>query len=174
MSSTGGLEDNAAPPRVPRARADAADGGRPSASVVRLESVRGRWVMVAAVAAGAMPILDLTAVNVVLPAVGADTGALLAQLQWVVNAYTLPLAALLLCGGALADRCGRRRVMVWGAALFAVGTALCAMAPGLNLLIAARVVKDWVQPSWSQRRWRWSRFVSLLTNVPARLACGRD
>lgn len=86
MSSTGGLEDNAGPPRVPRARADAADGGRPSASVMRLESLRGRWVMVAAVAAGAKPILDLTAVNVVLPAIGADTGASLAQLQWVVNA----------------------------------------------------------------------------------------
>ncbi|MFC7360138.1 MFS transporter [Nocardioides astragali] len=141
MSSTGGLDDSAAPPRVPQARTDAADAARPPEAEVRLESVRGRWVRIAAGTAGAMPILDLTAVNVVLPAIGTDTGASLAQLQWVVNAYTLPLAALLLCGGALADRWGRRRVMVWGAALFAVGTALCAMAPGLELLIAARVVQ---------------------------------
>lgn len=79
--------------------------------------------------------------NVALPAIGRSYGAATAEVQWVVNAFTLPLTALLLLGGAAGDLYGRRRLMLWGIALFAAASLLCAAAPSLELFLAARALQ---------------------------------
>ena len=76
--------------------------------------------------------------NVGLPAIGRSLDAGAADLQWIINAYLLPLSALLLLGGAVGDRYGRRNVLVYGVTLFAAGSALCAAAPGFAWLAIAR------------------------------------
>jgi EmrB/QacA subfamily drug resistance transporter len=79
--------------------------------------------------------------NVALPAIRASYGAGAAEVQWVVNAYLLPLSALLLLGGALGDHYGRRLLLLIGTALFAVASLICALAPSLELLLAARAAQ---------------------------------
>jgi EmrB/QacA subfamily drug resistance transporter len=105
---------------------------------LRMSQAAGRWVLVAAVLGSGMTFLDSTVVNVALPALGRDLGASLAGLQWTVNAYALTLAALILLGGSLGDRYGRRRVFVVGAAWFAMASLLCGVAPDIGVLVAAR------------------------------------
>jgi EmrB/QacA subfamily drug resistance transporter len=85
--------------------------------------------------------LDITIVNVALPAVGAELHASVRGLQWTVDAYTLVLAVLLMMAGSLGDRFGRRRVFRTGLALFTFGSLLCSVAPGLGWLIAFRIVQ---------------------------------
>ena len=101
----------------------------------------GRWVLFATILASSMAFIDSTALNVALPALQADLGASGPDLLWIVNAYTLLLAALLLVGGALGDRFGRRRVFMLGIGLFAGASLLCGLAPGIGLLIAARALQ---------------------------------
>ena len=91
--------------------------------------------------ASSLAFVDGSVVNVGLPAIGRDLPADAAGLQWVVNAYLLPLSALLLFGGALADRFGRGRVLVIGMAVFAAGSAGCALSRRLELLLVARAVQ---------------------------------
>ena len=79
--------------------------------------------------------------NVALPAIRADYGAGAAEVQWVVNAYLLPLSALLLLGGALGDHYGRRLLLLVGTGLFAAASLVCALAPSLDLLLAARAAQ---------------------------------
>lgn len=86
-------------------------------------------------------ILDSTIVNVALRAVGQDLGASLAQLQWVVNGYLLTLASLVLVGGALGDRLGRRRMYLVGMVWFTAASALCALAQTPGQLVAVRVLQ---------------------------------
>lgn len=86
-------------------------------------------------------ILDGSVLNVAIPAIRADLHASLASAQWVLNAYTLTLAGLLLTAGALGDRVGLRRMLLLGAALFTAASAGCAAAPSIAVLIAARVVQ---------------------------------
>ncbi len=88
-----------------------------------------------------MVMLDSTVVNVALPTIGRDLRASLAGLQWTVTAYVLTLAALILLGGSLGDRAGRRRVFLIGVAWFALASALCGLAPGIGVLIGARVLQ---------------------------------
>jgi len=88
-----------------------------------------------------MAFLDSTILNVALPAVQADLGASVREVQWTYGAYALVLSALLLVGGTLGDRFGRRRAFVLGAAIFATASAWCALAPGPAQLIAARAVQ---------------------------------
>ncbi|MFJ6135399.1 MFS transporter [Kitasatospora sp. NPDC092286] len=88
-----------------------------------------------------MAMLDGTVVNVALPRIGADLGAPLAALQWTLNAYLLTLAGLILLGGALGDRYGRRRVFLIGVVWFAVASAACAAAPTIGVLVIARAVQ---------------------------------
>ncbi|PJN25153.1 MFS transporter [Kitasatospora sp. CB02891] len=88
-----------------------------------------------------MVVLDITVVNVALPSVRREWGASVEALQWTVDAYTLVLAAFLLPAGAAADRWGRRRVFMVGLALFGLGSALCALAPGAGALVGARAVQ---------------------------------
>jgi DHA2 family methylenomycin A resistance protein-like MFS transporter len=88
-----------------------------------------------------MVILDTTAVNTALPSLRADLGASVADLQWVVDGYTLAFAALLLSGGALGDRLGARRVFALGLAGFVTTSAVCGLAPSVATLVGARVLQ---------------------------------
>jgi EmrB/QacA subfamily drug resistance transporter len=101
----------------------------------------GRWVLTATVLGSSLAMLDGTVVNVALAHIGADLDAGFAGLQWTVNAYTLGLAALILLGGSLGDRFGRRRVFLVGVVWFAVASAGCAVAPDIGTLIAARALQ---------------------------------
>jgi len=108
---------------------------------IRLRSGKGRWVLLAMVLGSGVAFLDATVVNVALPTIGKQLHATVAELQWIVNAYTLTLAGLILLGGSLGDRYGRRRVFVVGAIWFAVASALCAVAVNVQMLIAARALE---------------------------------
>src|SRR5947199_5150200 len=83
------------------------------------ESAKGRWVLAVAVLGSGMAFLDGTIVNVALPAIGRDLNASTSSLQWILNGYLLTLASLILLGGSLGDRYGRRRVFMVGVVLFA-------------------------------------------------------
>jgi EmrB/QacA subfamily drug resistance transporter len=104
-------------------------------------SARGRWVLAATILGSAMAAIDATVVGIALPAIGRDFDTGLSSLQWVVTAYTLTLAGLLLIAGALGDRYGRRRVFLVGVVWFALASALCGFAPGSGTLIAARALQ---------------------------------
>src|SRR5213080_5390018 len=88
-----------------------------------------------------MAFLDGTVVNVALPTIGKSLHTSLAGLQWTVTAYTLTLAGLILLGGSLGDRLGRRRVFLVGVVWFALASALCGVSPGIGVLIAARALQ---------------------------------
>ncbi|MGW5865774.1 MFS transporter [Streptomyces sp. NPDC055239] len=85
--------------------------------------------------------VDVSAVNIALPAIRTSLHGGMAGLQWVVDAYTLMFAALMLSAGALADRAGARRAYAWGVGLFTLASLACALAPGIGTLIAARVAQ---------------------------------
>ncbi|GAA0578144.1 MFS transporter [Streptomyces crystallinus] len=108
---------------------------------VRMGTAKGRWVLFTTVLGSGMAMLDSTVVNVALPRIGADLDADMAVLQWTVNAYMLTLAGLILLGGALGDRYGRRKVFVVGVVWFAAGSLLCGLAPDAGVLIAARALQ---------------------------------
>nr|WP_246473593.1 MFS transporter [Streptosporangium becharense] len=108
---------------------------------IRLGSPAGRRVLLATVLGSGIALLDGTVVNVALPALGADLDADMAGLQWTVNAYTLTLAGLILLGGSLGDRYGRRGVFLAGVIWFAVASALCGLAPSVETLVAARALQ---------------------------------
>jgi EmrB/QacA subfamily drug resistance transporter len=101
----------------------------------------GRAVVAAAVLGSGMAFLDSTVVNVALKTIGNDLDASFAELQWVSNGYLLSLAGLILLGGSLGDRFGRRKVFVVGVVWFAAASALCGLAPTPEVLIAARVLQ---------------------------------
>jgi EmrB/QacA subfamily drug resistance transporter len=121
------------------------DGAAPSAPAaaeqLQVSSARGRWVLLATVLGSSMVLLDSTVVNVALPTIGRHLNASLAELQWTVNGYTLSLAGLILLGGSLGDRVGRRRVFLAGVIWFALASALCGAAPSIDVLIGARVLQ---------------------------------
>ncbi|MBC2932198.1 MFS transporter [Nocardioides sp. zg-1228] len=100
-----------------------------------------RGVVAAATLGSGMTLLDGTVVNVALRSMGADLDASLAALQWITNGYFLSLASLILLGGSLGDRLGRRRVFVVGTVWFALASLLCGLAPTAEVLIAARVLQ---------------------------------
>src|SRR5438093_9839102 len=101
----------------------------------------GRWVLAATTLASSMAFIDSTVVNVALPALQANLNATIVDVQWVIEAYSLLLAALLLVGGSLGDHYGRRRVFLIGVALFAVASTWCALAPDIHQLIVARAAQ---------------------------------
>src|SRR4051794_4393234 len=108
---------------------------------LRYGTPAGRWTLVATVLGSGMAGLDATVVGIALPAIGRDFHVDVAGLQWVVNAYTLTLAGLLLLGGTLGDRYGRRKVFVIGTVWFAVASLLCGIAPNTGTLILARALQ---------------------------------
>lgn len=102
---------------------------------------RSGRVLVATVLASSLASIDGSVVNVALPAIGLGLSAEPADLQWVISAYLLPLSSLLLLGGAAGDRFGRRRVLVWGVAVFAAASLACGLASTLTMLLVARALQ---------------------------------
>ena len=100
-----------------------------------------QWVLIAAILGSGIVFLDSNVVNVALPTLQRDFHATSADVQWVIEAYALFLATLLLVGGALGDRLGRRRIFMVGIVLFAIASAWCGLAPSINQLIFARGVQ---------------------------------
>jgi EmrB/QacA subfamily drug resistance transporter len=115
-------------------------GARGSASIA-LGTAPGRWLVVVTVLASGMAFLDATAVQVALPAIGREFDSSLSGLQWIVTGYTLTLAALILLGGSLGDRYGRRRVFVIGVVWFAAASLICGVAQSTGQLVAARALQ---------------------------------
>ncbi|MDQ3952564.1 MAG: MFS transporter, partial [Actinomycetota bacterium] len=101
----------------------------------------GRWVVAATVLGSGIAFLDGTVVTVALPAIDRELDAGISGLQWTVDAYLLTLSAFLLLGGSLGDLFGRRRMFVYGLGGFAVTSLLCAVAPNIGMLVAARALQ---------------------------------
>src|SRR5919199_4873324 len=101
----------------------------------------GRWVLAATILGSGMAFIDGTVINVALPALQKGLGATVADVQWVVEAYSLFLSALLLVGGSLGDLYGRRLVFAAGVALFALASIFCGLAQNISQLIIARGVQ---------------------------------
>jgi EmrB/QacA subfamily drug resistance transporter len=104
-------------------------------------SSTARWVLLATVLGSGIAFLDATVVNVALPTIGTDLDASVADLQWIVNGYALTLSSLILIGGSLGDRFGRRRVFLIGVVWFAAASLLCGLAPTSEALVAARALQ---------------------------------
>jgi len=99
------------------------------------------WTIAATMLASSLAFIDGSVTNVALPAIGRDLGGRAASLPWIINAYLLPLSALLLLGGAAGDHFGRRRMLIAGIALFAAASVGCALAPDLTVLLASRALQ---------------------------------
>ena len=117
-----------------------ADGSGPP-ELLAYPSARGRWVVAAMIMGSSVAGIDSTVVAVALPAIGRNLHVGFQALQWTVTSYTLTLASLILLAGSLSDRWGRRRVFLAGLGWFTVASVLCAAAPGIGWLIAARAVQ---------------------------------
>jgi len=102
---------------------------------------RPRLVLAATILASSLAFVDGSVVNVGLPVIGTSLAADAGALPWVINAYLLPLSALLLLGGAAGDRYGRRRLLIAGVALFAVASVACALAPTLPAMLVGRLLQ---------------------------------
>jgi EmrB/QacA subfamily drug resistance transporter len=116
------------------------DGSAPP-GLLRYRSARGRWVVAAMILGSSVAGIDSTVVVVALPAIGRNLDASFQALQWTVTSYTLTLASLILLAGSLSDRWGRRRVFLAGLGWFTLASVLCAAAPSIGWLIAARAVQ---------------------------------
>ena len=116
-------------PPCDRGHAEAQTGG---------PSSHPQWTLAATILASSLAFVDGSVVNVALPAIGRDLQASAADLQWTINAYLLPLSALLLIGGAAGDHFGRRRILMLGIAIFAGASVGCSLAPSLAVLLPAR------------------------------------
>jgi EmrB/QacA subfamily drug resistance transporter len=120
---------------------DRATGVPDPPKLIARGTAQGRWVLAAAVLGSGMAMLDGTVVNIALRSVGNDLHATVQELQWIVNAYLLALASLILVGGSLGDHLGRRRVFMMGVGWFAIASALCGLAQSPGQLIAARLLQ---------------------------------
>src|SRR5256714_9048923 len=119
---------------------DVVMNSRKSAST-KCGKIQRRWTLAATILGSSMVFIDGTVVNVALPALQAKLNATVTDVQWVVEAYTLFLAALLLLGGSLGDRFGRKKIYAIGIALFAVASIWCGLAPDVEQLILARAAQ---------------------------------
>ncbi|MQA03354.1 MAG: DHA2 family efflux MFS transporter permease subunit [Streptosporangiales bacterium] len=115
--------------------------GSPFGTAVAFASPPGRGLIAAAILGSGVAFLDGSVVNVALPTIGRDVGGGFAVLQWVLDGYLLTLSALLLLGGALGDRYGRRRVFLIGLVVFTVASLACGLAPSAFGLILARLAQ---------------------------------
>jgi EmrB/QacA subfamily drug resistance transporter len=106
-----------------------------------MKSTDRRWVLVATILGSSMAFIDGTVVNIALPVLQSTMGATIADVQWVVEAYTLFLAALMLTGGALGDRLGRKRIFLIGVVVFTAGSIACGLAPNMRFLIGFRALQ---------------------------------
>src|SRR5438445_5054832 len=111
------------------------------ADVTDCGSAAGRWVLLAAILGSSITFIDGTVVNVALPVLQKELGASVGGAQWIVESYALMLAALILVGGALGDRLGRRRVFTAGVVVFGLASIWCGLASGLSSLVTPRAVR---------------------------------
>jgi len=111
------------------------------APALSYSSAPGRWVLAVTVLGSGIASLDATVVNIALPTIGRDFHTGVAALQWVINGYTLTLAAFLLVGGSLGDRFGRRKVYLTGIVWFTMASVACGFAPDVVFLIVTRVLQ---------------------------------
>ena len=118
-----------------------AAGAPPAPAGIRYASARGRWVLAATVLGSGVAFLDSTVVNVALPTIARDLHAGLSDLQWISDAYLLTLGALIILGGSLGDRFGRRRVFVTGLVAFTLASVVCGLAPNTLVLSIARAAQ---------------------------------
>jgi len=110
-------------------------------ATVPLKSAAANWIMVSAILASAMAFIDGTALNVVLPSLQESLNANGSALFWILNAYLLMLASLILIGGAMGDKLGRKKIFMLGIAIFIAGSAACGFANTVTLLVAFRVLQ---------------------------------
>ncbi|MGN6229878.1 MAG: MFS transporter [Trinickia sp.] len=110
----------------------------PNAALERAQAARQRWTLVLVASGMFMAVLDTTIVNVALPSMRTHLHASVAGLAWIVDAYTLSFAALILAGGVASDRFGAKAVYLWGLALFVAASGACGLAPSVGTLVAAR------------------------------------
>ncbi len=103
---------------------------------VEVQTHNGFWILVSTILASAMAFIDGSALNVALDALQKDLHATGADLLWVLNAYLLVVAALLLLGGSLGDHFGRKRIFSIGIIIFSVSSIVCGLSPNIGLLIA--------------------------------------
>jgi EmrB/QacA subfamily drug resistance transporter len=111
------------------------------APALRYRSATGRWVIAATVLGSGMAAIDATVIGIALPTIGREFHASIATLQWVVTGYSLTLSSLLLLGGSLGDRFGRKRVFLVGIVWFSVASAACAVSAGSGQLVATRLLQ---------------------------------
>ncbi len=117
------------------------DAGSSRSPVAKAQPAHSRLVLATTILASSLAFVDGSVVNVGLPAIGRSLSANAGGLQWVINAYLLPLSALLLLGGAAGDRYGRRRLLISGIGLFAAASLACTLAPTLGILLAGRLAQ---------------------------------
>jgi EmrB/QacA subfamily drug resistance transporter len=110
-------------------------------ATVALGSKAGKWIMASSIMASAMAFIDSTALNVVLPSLQKNLNASGTDLFWILNAYLLMLAALILIGGSLGDKLGRKKVFMVGILIFIMGSAACGFAPNVTLLVIFRMLQ---------------------------------
>ncbi|TSJ39628.1 MFS transporter [Mucilaginibacter corticis] len=110
-------------------------------ATVALRSTAGKWIMVSTILASAMAFIDATALNVVLPSLQKNLKATGADLFWILNAYLLMLASLILIGGAMGDKLGRKKIFMAGIFIFIIGSAACGLSASVILLVIFRVVQ---------------------------------
>ncbi|MEO5998202.1 MAG: MFS transporter [Chitinophagaceae bacterium] len=110
-------------------------------ATVALRSPAGKWLMASTILASSMAFIDSTALNVVLPSLQKSLQANGADLFWILNAYLLMLASLILIGGSLGDKLGRKKIFIAGIFIFIGGSAACGFSPGVSLLILFRIVQ---------------------------------
>jgi len=110
-------------------------------ATVALGSKAGKWIMASSIMASAMAFIDATALNVVLPSLQKNLNASGTDLFWILNAYLLMLAALILIGGSLGDKLGRKKVFMVGILIFIIGSTACGFAPSVTLLVIFRMLQ---------------------------------
>jgi EmrB/QacA subfamily drug resistance transporter len=110
-------------------------------ATVALKSSEGKWIMVSTILASSMAFIDSTALNVVMPSLQKGLHASGSDLFWILNAYLLMLAALILIGGSLGDNLGRKKIFMAGIVIFIAGSAACGCSPGVLLLVVFRIIQ---------------------------------
>jgi EmrB/QacA subfamily drug resistance transporter len=110
-------------------------------ATVALKSRAGKWIMVSTILASAMAFIDATALNVVLPSLQKSLNATGADLFWILNAYLLMLASLILIGGAMGDKLGRKKIFMLGIFIFIIGSATCGLADSVLILVICRMLQ---------------------------------
>src|ERR1700755_2856178 len=107
-------------------------------ATISLKSSAGKWVMISTILASSMAFIDGTALNVALPSLQKSLNASGADLFWILNAYLLMLASLIILGGSMGDKLGRKRMFMAGIFIFICGSAACGFSPGVFYLILFR------------------------------------